>query len=142
MRHRIERVRCPVCRNSPVLRPICTGCNGSGEAIIVHHPNGIEIEIYPSSDEEMLRAMYPDASTPTHARTTVAQAWKNFAKAIGIAPFGLQHNEMKKSFYGGIAWFMEALSSQLDPDKEPTPDDLEYMQRVHAELTSFAERMR
>lgn len=138
MRHRIERTRCPVCRNSPILRSICTGCKGTGEAIIVHHPNGIEIEVYPVGDEEMLRAMYPDAPTPVHSRTTIAQAFHNFKFVVEIvhAP-PIQQREMKRAFYAGAYWMLEMCSVQMDPDRDATADDLEYLQRISAEIESF-----
>jgi hypothetical protein len=54
-------------------------------------------------------------------------------------PQSIQYKEMRKSFYAGVHWFLETLSTQLDPDAEPTADDLEYMQRIFAELVQFNE---
>lgn len=139
MRHRVERATCPVCKNG-ILKSICTGCNGDGEAVILHKPNGYEIEIYPVSEEARLRAEYPDEPTPVYERTTVHQAWELFVNMVEIrhAPYS-QRREMKRAFYAGAFWMLDRLGVQLDPQGEPTADDLEYMQRIHAELIAFNE---
>lgn len=140
MRHRVERVRCPVCRNNEILRPICTGCKGEGEAIVVHHPNGIQIEVHPLSDEALLREMYPDAETPVHSRTTLAQAWMNFLQMVELMHASpMQKREMKRAFFAGAHWMLEMCSIQMDPDREPTADDVEYLQRISAEIQQFNE---
>lgn len=139
MKRRIERTRCPVCRNSDILRPICTGCGGTGVAVVVYHPDGLQIDIYPSKDEAMVRALYPDeATTPSHERATVAVGWYDFALSIGLLiKSPTQQFEMKKAFYAGVYWFLTVLTEQLDADPQPTGDDIEYMQRVYAELIQF-----
>jgi hypothetical protein len=137
MRHRVERTRCPVCRNSDILRSICTGCKGVGEAIIVHHPNGVEISIYPLKDEARLRALYPDDETPVHERTTLVQGWEEFAKMVEVPKHPLIRREMKRSFFGGAHWMLEMCALQMDPAAEPTADDLEYLQRISAEIQKF-----
>lgn len=138
MRHRVERARCPVCRNNPVLKSICTGCNGAGEAIILHHPNGLQIEIYPLEDETRLREQHPDESTPVHERTTLNQAWQKFVVMVEIQHASYaQKREMKRAFFAGAHWMLEMLQYQMDPQGEPTADDLEYMQRISAEIMTF-----
>lgn len=140
MRHRVERTRCPVCRNSPVLKSICTACNGEGEAIVVHQPDGLAIEIYSVADEAKLREQYPDESTPVHQRTTMLQAWEQFMDIVEIRhAHSVQKREMRRAFYAGAWWMLEVLGIQLDPQGEPTADDLEYMQRISAEIQKFNE---
>lgn len=139
MRHRIEKGRCPVCRNSPVLRSICSACNGIGEAITVHKP-GYEIEIYPLTSEAYVKRTYPDEETPVHDRTTVEQAFIGFLRMIELTHASdVQKREMKRSFFAGAWWMLEMASIQMDPDSEPTADDIEYMQRISDELKRFAE---
>lgn len=139
MRHRVERATCPVCKNG-FLKSICTGCNGDGEAIILHKPNGYEIEVYPLVEEARLRAQYPDEPTPVVERTTLTQAWESFMKMVEIlhAP-AEQKREMKRAFFAGAFWMLDMCSVQMDPDKGPTADDLEYLQRIHAEIQKFNE---
>lgn len=47
---RVQRMRCPVCKNSPVLRKICTGCTGKGEAAVVIHSDA-DIEVFDVDQE-------------------------------------------------------------------------------------------
>lgn len=138
MRHRVERQRCPVCRDSPILRPICTGCGGTGVAIVVHYPDDIQIDVHPLKDEEMLRALYPDTPTPVHERTTLTSAWMRFRQLVEIthAP-KVQQREMKRAFFAGAHWMLEMCSIQMDPSSAPTADDLEYLQRISAEIQIF-----
>lgn len=139
MRHRVERVKCPVCRNSPALRSICTGCMGKGQAVVVHMPGG-SIEVYDLDSEARLRQQYPDAPTPVHERTTVDQAWEKLVDEIEIRhAHPMQLREMKRAFFAGTWWMLEVLSIQMDPQGEPTADDLEYLQRISDEIQHFNE---
>jgi hypothetical protein len=121
------------------LKGICTGCNGRGEAVILHKP-GYEVEIHDVKDEERLRAQYPDEPTPVHERTTIQQAWQNFVTVVEIQHASYaQKREMKRAFFAGAHWMLDMCSIQMDPSSEPTADDIEYLQRVHAEIMHFNE---
>jgi hypothetical protein len=139
VRHRVERVVCPVCKNG-FLKSICTGCDGQGEAIILHKPGGSAIEIYPLRDEAKLREQYPDEETPVFERTTLTQAWQTFMQMVEMVHASeIQKREMKRAFFAGAYWMLEMCSVQMDPQSEPTADDLEYLQRIHAEIMQFNE---
>lgn len=134
MRHHIVVGRCPCCRNESILREICTVCHGVGRVITVHLP-GPTVEFYPVELEETVRKKYPAEPTPVHERETLEHAWERFAQMVEVPlHHQMQYREMRRAFYAGVHWMLEELSIQLDPSGEPTADDLEYMQRIVAEI--------
>jgi hypothetical protein len=139
MRHHIVIGRCPCCHNDSTLKEICTVCHGVGRAITVHLPN-YKVEFYPVDLEDVVRRKYPAADTPVHERATVEQAWERFAQMVEIPLHRQdQYREMRRAFYAGVHWVIDELSVQLDPSSETTADDLEYLQRIYAEVQQFNE---
>lgn len=66
--------------------------------------------------------------------------WEVFDRFI-LAPDAptIQREEMRKAFFAGAQHVYFCLCAGLDPDEEPTTDDMKRMELLEAELTEFAE---
>jgi len=51
----------------------------------------------------------------------------------------IQREEMRKAFFAGAQHVFMCLCSGLDPDEEPTADDMKRMELLEAELIEFGE---
>jgi hypothetical protein len=51
----------------------------------------------------------------------------------------IQREEMRKAFFAGAQHVYMCLCSGLDPDEEPTADDMKRMELLEAELIEFGE---
>lgn len=79
----------------------------------------------------------------TSQRTTLAQAWADFERAI-LDPSNasqVQRNEMRRAWYAGASHMLTALTAGLDPDAEPTEADLAYVSSLALELADYAEKL-
>ncbi len=71
-------------------------------------------------------------------RPTVEQLWRSYVQAVypqGMAPD--QHDECRRAFYAAIKGWIDLNMAVLDPDAEPTDDDLRWMDDIYDELEAF-----
>lgn len=54
----------------------------------------------------------------------------------------IQVKEMRKSFFAGAQHLFASIMTILDPEAEPTDDDMRRMQSIHEELDGFAVELR
>ena len=79
------------------------------------------------------------AAEKIDAGKTMAEMWSGFAEAVlPFAPAGsMQYEEMRKAFYSGglclFNWFMV----QMDPEAEPTDNDLKRVDEIEQEIRGF-----
>lgn len=49
------------------------------------------------------------------------------------------HLTEKEIFFSGAGYLFDAIIHAMSPESEPTPEDMELMTKLHAELTKFHE---
>lgn len=73
----------------------------------------------------------------------MAAEWQSFSDSVLPPKAGpVQRTEMRRAFYAGALAVLHGIMTSLDPDDEPTPDDLDRMDRLNAELQAFGEALR
>ena len=71
-------------------------------------------------------------------RRTLADQWSQFVRKVGLTNMhAIQRKEMRRAFYAGAASLLDAMMTGLDEDREPTADDLAYLDRISDELEKF-----
>lgn len=60
-------------------------------------------------------------------------------RLISVAPDApqIQIDEMRNSFFAGARHLFSSIMSALDPDEEPTDEDMLRMSKIQAELDDF-----
>jgi hypothetical protein len=72
-------------------------------------------------------------------RASVRELWHSYRADVLPADAGsIQISECRRAFYAGAQALMVAVMVGLDPDREPTSDDAEYMGNLQRELETFA----
>lgn len=73
---------------------------------------------------------------------TMATMWAGFdAKCLGGCS-DLQRAEMEKAFYAGALCLFHWFMVQLDPEAEPTDNDMAKVSAMEKEIDAFFERRR
>lgn len=76
---------------------------------------------------------------PLRERRTLDDEWKEFARqVIPAAASTRQIAEMRRAWYAGVATMFSLMTWGLDPEREPTDLDVEYLENLHKELTEFS----
>jgi hypothetical protein len=72
-------------------------------------------------------------------RAMVRDEWLSYRLQVipSDAP-SRQIAECRRAFYAGAEMLLTAIMSGLDPDKEPTQADQDYLAALHTELLTFA----
>ena len=72
-------------------------------------------------------------------RKTIATLWDEYTSAVfrGMQPEAMQIYETRKAFYAGAFAFLQEQMVALDPGREPTESDLEWMTDILDELEAF-----
>jgi len=71
-------------------------------------------------------------------KKSLAEQWTFFETALGIKDTSsIQRQEMRRAFYAGATSLLDAMMTGLDEDREPTKDDLNYMDTIQAEIVQF-----
>jgi hypothetical protein len=58
----------------------------------------------------------------------------------GASP--IQVKECRLAFFAGAQHLFASIMTALDPDKEPTEDDMRRMSMIHSELEAFVEEIK
>jgi len=70
----------------------------------------------------------------------VLHLWQTFeAVYIPMNVDDIQRKEMKRSFFSGAHSLFLHMVTTLDPDHEPTVEDLDKMSGIHDELKAYAQ---
>lgn len=77
---------------------------------------------------------------PLRERRSLAEMWENFRQKAIPNVSDHQTHDMKRAFYAGALVVFEITMENLDPDKEPTEFDIQYVDSIFKEIESFAMR--
>jgi hypothetical protein len=80
--------------------------------------------------------------TVLKSKKTLAQEYAEFA--AGVIPKDapqVQQVEMRRAFYAGASSMFYLMTGQLDKDKEPTDDDVLYVESLSKEIEQFARNL-
>lgn len=138
---------CPACRGLPSPPAmLCSICDGKRH-VIYRYISGDLIEIHAIKDDGTTSdtiSFTVDASRQSRStqRISLNDAWVLFKTTVHINHASMtQQREMKRAFYSGVDWMLNALTAGLDPSHETTASDLEYMENVQRELELFAKKI-
>lgn len=53
-----------------------------------------------------------------------------------------QYSDLRKFFFAGASFLFAKMLNQMDDDREPTKEDLEFMSRVAKEIKAFQSEIR
>lgn len=68
----------------------------------------------------------------------IEEGWKKYRAMVVPANAGeVQIAETRQAFYAGAAVLFESLMRSLDPEKEPTANDMRIMDGLQAEIDEF-----
>lgn len=69
---------------------------------------------------------------------TMIELWTSFeVQVINPRASAVQRQEMKMAFYAGAKGILDKLLTRLDPELEPTDNDLVAMDKIYDELLQF-----
>jgi hypothetical protein len=72
-------------------------------------------------------------------RQLMAEQWDDFARRVlPISTSPTQRREMRRAFYAGAEAILMRVIESFAPENEPTPEDVQLMENVYQELTTFA----
>lgn len=76
-------------------------------------------------------------------RQLMAEQWDSFARQI-IPPGApaVQRQEMRRAFYAGAQAILYGILTNLAPEHDPTPEDLQALENVAEELRAFAKHVK
>jgi hypothetical protein len=77
---------------------------------------------------------------PLRERQSLAEQWESFA--LLAIPNGASENQvktMRDCYYAGALTVFSLTMENLDPDKEPTEGDIQYMESIFQEIRTYAE---
>ena len=72
----------------------------------------------------------------------VEGGWMGFM--MEVIPLGapqIQLDEMRIAFYAGASYLLGAIMGMLDPEAEPTDNDMRRLDNIAAELSAYCEAM-
>lgn len=68
-------------------------------------------------------------------RVSLEQAWQAY-RSVCLGP-AIEERDVELAFKAGATVLFRAILTSLDPDSEPTPRDIRFMQQVTSELDRF-----
>ena len=114
--------------------------------ICYRHPDGQWVSLRPASETEkqqmqiILGFVHAPPTEPIEPkRESLGEIWADYERSI-LDPINApptQRQETRRAFYAGAGAMLHALIEGLDPDKEPTVRDLEYVTSLDAECKAF-----
>lgn len=137
---------CVNCRGTKEVKgKKCDTCNGTGQvdqyAHVAKRPAPPDGEVESIAD----RIMRPHMPSAKLERQSIASAWADYERTV-LDPIGagqVQRREMRRAWYTGVAWLMDAITVTMDDTTpEATEQDLEYLDSVQTELEEFAAKMK
>ena len=78
---------------------------------------------------------------PLRERRSLKEEWETFNRnVIPVGAEAEQRHEMKRAFYSGAIVIFSLMSGGLDPDKEPTELDVQYVDSLFNEIVEYTRK--